>query len=210
MPSNSNCKAYSYLLVILLSAFANNSKNLQLVHFKCLPHSSSLFNTCSFFLSFNWYLIENLDKHLCKSNYFAIFPSCSHSILLRNRPLIFKICPKSILTHAQQPKPEFSGSDFGTSLSWWERCLSKYREWKIYCSAFCCLINLKFCEKFNVVVWKTRSKNLLMCVPHVHWDYLFLMIQTNHITVSRCCRFRRRYLNSWWRSKIEHEQIICK
>ena len=54
-----------------------------------------------FFLSFNGYLIENLDKHLCKSNYFAIFPSCSHSILLRNRPLIFKICPKSILTHAQ-------------------------------------------------------------------------------------------------------------
>ena len=54
-----------------------------------------------FLLSFNEYLVGNLDKHLGKSNYFSIFPSCSHSILLRNRPLIFKICPKSILTHAQ-------------------------------------------------------------------------------------------------------------
>ena len=134
----------------IIGAIVNKSKSLQLAHFKCLPHSSRLFNTSCFFLSFDGHLRENLNsreftqpdygkekvtlnKHLRKSDYFAIFPSCSHFILLRNRPLLFKICIKAILTHAQciQPKPEFSGSNFGTSLPWWERCLSKYREWKI-------------------------------------------------------------------------------
>ena len=81
-----------------------------------IPVASSIPHV--FFLSFDGHLRENLNsrefkqpdygkekvtlnKHFRKSDYFAIFPSCSHSILLRNRPLIFKICPKSILTHAQ-------------------------------------------------------------------------------------------------------------
>lgn len=100
-----------------MDAIVNKSKSLQLAHFKCLPHSSRLFNTSCFFLSFDGHLRENLNsrefkqpdygkekvtlnKHLRKSDYFAIFPSCSHSILLRNIPLLFKLCTKAILTHA--------------------------------------------------------------------------------------------------------------